>query len=78
MASFVPWTQPWKLGTAGEGDTVVLGVKSREVKAVAPAPSLCISGYQALVSRVVRICLWLCSDNQKIAIRSVSATLYQG
>lgn len=40
MASSVPWAQPWELGTAGEGN--MLGAKSREVKAVAPAPSHCI------------------------------------
>lgn len=55
----------------------MLGVNSREEKAVAPAPSLCIAGYQTLVSRVVRVCLWLCSDNQEIATRSASARLHQ-
>lgn len=75
-ASPVPWTALgagycWREGPCHAGG------QEQEVKAVAPAPSLCISGYQTLGSRVLRICLWLCSDNQEIAIRSASATLYQ-
>lgn len=39
MASSVSWAQPWELSTAGKGGTGMLGVKSREEKAAAPAPS---------------------------------------
>lgn len=73
-ASSVPWTQPWELGTAGEGDTGVLGVKSREVKAMAPAPSHCIFlpkfGVQGGLPEDLPLALL---NNHEIAIRSASA-----
>lgn len=58
----------------------MLAVKSREVKAMAPAPSHCIFRLpkfyvQGGLPEDLPLALL---NNQEIAIRSASATLYQG
>lgn len=69
------------LGSAGVGALVCWRDKSKEeVEEKKWGSSCCIAGYQTLASRLMRIRLWLCSEEKKIerAIRKALGMLYLG